>query len=204
MVLRLGRGFRLCRGHELTVRYHGQTYWRLIAAICASALLLVLLLPRPAAATSDLACGDSGRPPSSETLHQMRTSLLCLINDARRRHAMPPLSFNLSLRTAATGHSRAMVRHRFFSHWGSGAVSSRVTRAGYGAWSMVGENIGGGAGRRFGSPYAVFRDWMGDPEHRANILDGRFRDFGVGVWRGYPYGGGPQAATYTVDFARRG
>ncbi len=134
----------------------------------------------------------------------MRASLLCLINDARRNHGLRPLSFNRSLRNSATGHSRAMVRHRYFSHWGGGVISSRVTRAGYGSWSRVGENIGGGPGRRFGSPYAVFRSWMRSPEHRANILGPGFHDFGVGVWRGFPYGGGRLAATYTVDFARRG
>ncbi len=203
MILRLGRGFRLCRGHDLTVRYHIQTYWRTIASFFAAALLLALLLPRPAAA-GQLDCGDPARPPQRETLHEMRSSLLCLINDARGNHGLTPLSYNLSLRKSATGHSRAMVRYGYFSHWGSGAVSSRVTRAGYGTWSMVGENIGGGPGRRYGSPYGVFREWMGSPEHRANILDPGFRDFGVGVWRGFPYGGGPGAATYTVDFARRG
>ena len=101
-----------------------------------------------------------------------------------------------------------MVHHRYFSHYGSGGstLTGRVGRAGYLAGAgfyFVGENIGGGPGRRFGSPIQVFRSWMHSPPHRANMLDRKFRDAGVGVARGYPYGGGPNAATYTLDLGVR-
>ena len=37
----------------------------------------------------------------------------------------------------------------------------------------------------------------------ANILDPNYRDAGVGVARGYPFGAAAGAATYTVDFGAR-
>ena len=86
-----------------------------------------------------------------------------------------------------------MVVHRYFAHEGpGGSVDSRISRAGYLSQASafaIGENIGGGRGRRCGSPMAVFEEWMHSPPHRANILDPSFRDAGVGVARGFPLGG---------------
>ena len=136
------------------------------------------------------------------TNRELRQSVRCLINRARAQRGLDSLTINRSLRRAATGHSRSMVRHRFFSH---GDPGRRLANAGYfaGADSYFwGENIAAGRGRR-GSPSAIFRGWMRSPPHRANILSGRFRDIGVGVAHGDPGGGGSNSATYTVDFGVR-
>lgn len=134
--------------------------------------------------------------------------MLCLVNRVREHYGLRPLRYNADLRRSAMGHSKDMVANRYFSHYGlnGSTVDGRVARSGYLAQAsgfFIGENIGGGAGRRFGSPIAVFRLWMHSPPHRANILDREFRDFGVGVARGYPGGGGSDAATYTLDFGMR-
>ncbi len=85
-----------------------------------------------------------------------------------------------------------MVVHRYFAHEGpGGSVDSRIARAGYLARARaftIGENIGGGTGPRCGSPMAIFKEWMHSPPHRENILDPSFRDAGVGVARGFPFG----------------
>ncbi len=162
----------------------------------------------PAQARPRARCIHPGRGPEGATLHYLRASMLCLINRVRGHYGIPPLRFNHDLFRSATGHSSDMVHHRYFSHYGSGGstLTGRVGRAGYLAGAgfyFVGENIGGGPGRRFGSPIQVFRSWMHSPPHRANMLDRKFRDCGVGVARGYPYGGGPNAATYTLDLGVR-
>jgi uncharacterized protein YkwD len=153
-------------------------------------------------------CGHSTAVPARLTLHQMRTSELCLINRARAHYGLVPLRYNADLRDSATGHSASMVDHRYFAHEGpGGSVDSRISRAGYISHSgtfTIGENIGGGSGRHSGSPMAVFDAWMHSPPHRANILDPSFRDAGVGVARGFPLGGRAGAVTYTVDFGARG
>ncbi len=137
----------------------------------------------------------------------MRTSELCLINRVRAHYGLHPLAYNADLRDSATGHSASMVVHRYFSHEGpGGSVDGRISRAGYLAHARaftIGENIGGGGGRRYGSPSAVFEEWMHSPPHRANILDPSFRDAGVGVARGFPTGPAGGSATYTVDFGAR-
>lgn len=171
------------------------------------AALVATLLPASGAAAAGSSCGHSTAAPARLSLHQMRTSELCLINRVRARYGLRSLSFNPSLRDSATGHSDSMVAHRYFAHEGpGGSVDSRISRTGYlhrARAFTVGENIGGGHGRRFGSPMAVFKEWMHSPPHRANILDPGYRDVGVGVARGYPIGGNAGSATYTVDFGAR-
>ena len=71
---------------------------------------------------------------------------------------------------------------------------------------VVGENIAwgiAGAAR----PSWVVRAWMRSPGHRHNLLSRRFRDVGLGVARGTPYGGLKRwrlRATFSVEFGAHG
>jgi uncharacterized protein YkwD len=167
---------------------------------------LVALLPS-AGAAAGTPCGNSAAAPGRLTLHEMRSSELCLINRVRAHYGLHPLSFNDELRDSATGHSDSMVAHHYFAHEGpGGSMDGRISRAGYLAHARdftIGENIGGGPGSHYGSPMGVFQQWMHSPPHRANILDPSFRDAGVGVARGFPMSPGAGSATYTVDFGAR-
>jgi uncharacterized protein YkwD len=185
-----------------TAKVHGG----LLAVFFALVVLGAALLP-VASAEAAPSCGHPTATPARLTLHQMRSSELCLINRVRVHYGLVPLQYNSDLRDSATGHSDSMVVNRYFAHEGpGGSVDSRISRAGYlvGTGSFtIGENIGGGPGRQ-GSPWAIFEDWMDSPPHRANILDPGFRDAGVGVARGFPLGDRAAGATYTVDFGARG
>jgi uncharacterized protein YkwD len=160
----------------------------------------------PSAGAAKAPCGDAGLAPRQLNLHQMRSSVLCLLNRIRTHYDLHPLAYNKALRTSASAHSVSMVLHGYFAHEGpGGSMDHRISRAGYlasGGQFVIGEDIGGGGGL-LGSPIAVVRDWMHSPPHRRNILDPQFRDAGVGVARGFPFGGGNRAATYTVDFGAR-
>ncbi len=180
---------------------------RIAIAVLAATLLASAFAGKGAGADARPRCGEAGRAPSQLTMHQIRTSVLCLVNRAREREGLQPLNYNLDLRTSATQHSVDMVTHDYFAHTGprGSTVGQRVERSGYlGSFRsyVVGENIGGGVGR-LGSPLGVWRAWMHSPTHRANILDPSFHDFGVGVARGYPNAGTRDAATYTLDFGMR-
>lgn len=164
----------------------------------------------PAAAAGDARCGRFAQAPREATDHELRTSVLCLVNLARERHGRAPLRFSRPLRNAATGHSRSMVRSGALTHYGpSGStVAGRVARSGYlrGASSFrLAENIAAGKGRGRGSPRAIVRGWMRSAGHRQNILDGGLREFGAGVARGNaPTGRGRgNAAAYTLVFGVR-
>jgi uncharacterized protein YkwD len=180
----------------------------LFAGILAAATLAAALLPTAPAHAAKAPCGDSTAAPRRLDLHQMRSSVLCLLNRIRRHHHLHPLAYNKALRASASAHSTAMVVHGFFAHGGpGGSMDHRISRAGYLATAgefVIGEDIGGGDGLS-GSPMAVVLDWMHSRPHRENVLDPLFRDAGVGVARGFPLdGAGPRAATYTVDFGARG
>lgn len=175
-----------------------------LAALAALTLLAVSAPPAPAAK----GCAGASAAPRALTLWELRGAVLCLVNRARERRGIAPLRENQALRRSATRHSADMVARRYFGHEGprGGSMTERAARSGYLARPStysLGENIGGGVGRHFGSPAAVYRSWMGSPSHRANILSPGFRDLGVGVVRGFPDGAGPRAATYTLDFGSR-
>jgi uncharacterized protein YkwD len=158
----------------------------IVLAALAAALAPLAVLSSARASGREGGCANAAEAPEQASLSELRGSMLCLINRIRDRYGLGPLAENVALRRSATGHSNDMVSHRYFSHYGpSGStVGSRVARAGYLARVndyFVGENIGGGVGRRFGSPVAVLQEWMHSPPHRANILDREFHDLGVGV-----------------------
>jgi uncharacterized protein YkwD len=178
-----------------------------IAVMAAGLMASAEALPTAEAAGANVPCGSSTTAPEQLSLHQMRTSVLCLINRIRSHYHLHALNYNEALRTSASAHSVSMVVHGYFGHVGpGGSMDSRISRAGYLASArrfVIGEDIGGGGGLS-GSPQAVVRDWMHSPPHRENILDPQFHDAGVGVARGFPLdGAGPRAATYTVDFGVR-
>jgi uncharacterized protein YkwD len=178
-----------------------------VLTVLVAALALTGALPAGQARAAAHGCGHAGQAPRQLRLRDLRSSMLCLVNRVRAHYGLASLRENVELRRSATGHSKDMVAHRYFSHDGpaGSTVGSRITRAGYLArvsTYFVGENIGGGVGRS-GSPLSILRDWMHSPPHRANILDAEFHDLGVGVARGYPTGGGAKAATYTLDLGMR-
>jgi uncharacterized protein YkwD len=175
------------------------------SAVALAALLSVLVAAAPAASAADCAGAHSTVATASKRVLVRAT--LCLLNAERTRRALRPLRMNRSLSVAARGHSRAMVAESFFSHTsldGSTFVE-RIRRTGYldgaRAWS-VGENIAYGSGR-LSTPRAIARAWMRSPGHRANILNGRFHEIGLGVARGAPVSGQSRGGTYVTDFGTR-
>lgn len=129
------------------------------------------------------------------------SAVLCLVNRERDAENLPALREHARLRAAARRFSREMVARRFFDHVSpSGStLTSRAQGAGYGARSL-GENIGWGSGG-LATPAAIVRAWMNSPPHRAVILNGSYRDAGVGVASGSPLGGA--GATFVLDVGTR-
>jgi uncharacterized protein YkwD len=82
------------------------------------------------------------------------------------------------LSAAATAHAADMAAHREFDHRGhdGSTPAVRVARAGFGAFSVVGENIAAGAL----TPLEVTRGWLASPPHCENLRDPRFSELGIG------------------------
>jgi uncharacterized protein YkwD len=172
-----------------------------IAALAACALLA---LPAQASAAT---CAKAGALPGEASADELARASVCLLNKHRAKRGLRKLRLNGRLSAAARSHTQDMVSRRYFSHVSRGGtdVVDRLSRVGYmrgaRAWS-VGENLAWGAGER-STPRRIVRAWMNSAGHRANILNGRFREVGVGVVLSSPNGRGSEAATYTHTFGYR-
>jgi uncharacterized protein YkwD len=137
----------------------------------------------------------------------MASSTICLVNAERTQRGMRPLRINRRLSRAATRHAGDMVRRTYFSHDSLSGASfvDRIRKAGYlrgpRGW-VVGENLAWGTGDR-SSPAAIVQAWMNSPGHRANILQRRFREVGIGMVMAAPEELPGPAATYATDFGAR-
>lgn len=168
-----------------------------------AALVVCLLVP---AANAVAACTGSGSRPTHASMHRAVDATICLINRARAQHGLASLRSAGDLERAAAAHSRDMVRRDFFSHESPGGSTpqQRIDRTGYlnGAHSWaIGETIAWGTGG-YATPASIVRGWLHSPGHRAILLDGRYRDLGIGIALGAPTGNG--GATFTGDFGARG
>lgn len=142
-----------------------------------SLLLLLLLLP-------STACSDSG-PTSPEASgpspQSVEGSSLARINQSRRDDGKGELFLDPVLSEIARAHSRRMRDEGFFGHddpAGQGLVD-RLRAAGIG-FSLAGENLALVDG--VSDPARSAHDLlMSNPQHRGNILDGRFTEVGIGV-----------------------
>jgi uncharacterized protein YkwD len=166
-------------------------------AIAAAAAALGLVLPAQA-----LACANENTNPNDMSLAQTKSTTICLLNDIRRSKGLRSFRVNGRLSRASQRHTNSMTAHHYFAH---GDFVGRIRSARYlrGArgWT-VGENIAWGSWD-YATPKSIVRGWMHSPPHRANILNARFREIGIGVSRGAPVGGQQRAATYGTDFGTR-
>jgi uncharacterized protein YkwD len=171
--------------------------------------VLALAASAPAASAGALQeCSGASLTPSAQTLEDVRSATLCLVNRERVRRGLPGLRAEASLETAASRYAERMVRQDFFAHVspdGSSMVD-RIRRTTYlrgtvKRWA-VGENLAWGAGRRASAARTVDA-WMRSPGHRANILARGFDEIGVGVFPGAPVRGFTSAGTYVTNFGQR-
>jgi uncharacterized protein YkwD len=177
------------------------------AAAQAQASLPPLSVPTvPSVSAKVAGCAGAAAAPGSIARSAARAAVLCLLNQQRQAAGLPALRARRPLGTVAGGFARTMVRQKFFDHTSpSGStLMRRVRRSSYlrGARTYaLGENIAFGGGV-LGTPAAIVAAWMKSAGHRANILNGRFRDIGIGIAGGLPVGGA--GATYVTDFGCRG
>jgi len=172
-----------------------------IAAVVAG----VLAAPAPVAAQKALPCQGGGVQPETVAPEAFGDTVLCLLNRERAKRGEKPLRMDSRLGEAADGHSASMRSRSYFSHddpSGEG-FDDRIIATGYtqGArrW-LIGENIAWGSDE-LGTPGALVNAWMHSPPHRANILEAKYRQIGVGVVWGTPDdSGAPDAAIITTDF----
>jgi uncharacterized protein YkwD len=147
-------------------------------------------------------------PAAPALSHAAAGAVLCLVNAERAQRALRPVVASGKLARAAADHSVDMVRRGYFSHVGADGsdLRRRVARTGYLRGCRrpaLGETIGWGTDA-YATPTELVKAFMQSPEHRSIILDGRYREVGVGLALGAPMEGmGGAGATLSLDFGRR-
>jgi uncharacterized protein YkwD len=173
----------------------------LVALLLPLALALANAVPASAAD-----CKDQDLQPTGTNAVQIRGALRCLTNKERSTRGKAPLTANRELRRAAEGYAKLMVAQHFSAHvsLAGSTVTSRVKKTAYlrtAARWVVGENLGDGEDPR-STPRELMVAWMASASHRRHILDGTYRDIGIGVVRGTPGRDDGPGATYCVEFGR--
>ena len=111
--------------------------------------------------------------------------------------AVGALTYNAQLEQAAQGHAADMAAKNYFSHTSQDGrdFSQRITATGY-KWYTIGENIAAGQT----TPEAVVAGWLASEGHCRNIMNGSFKELGVG----YAANASSSYRTYWVqDFGAR-
>lgn len=130
---------------------------------------------------------DSEPPPlnprqaAQQDPAQLVAQVVTLVNAERAKQGAGPLQANDNLMRSAQDYSVILGQGTCFEHTCAPVpeLRNRVTNAGYGGFSRIGENIAAGDQ----TAEAVVASWMTSPGHRANILNPEFKEIGVGVTR---------------------
>jgi len=110
----------------------------------------------------------TGPAAASAATSTREARMVAAINHTRVAHGLAPLRPVASLMRYARSHTRAMAARGYLYHTSNFSVIC--------CWSVVAENIG------YGQTVAgLHRAFMASPPHRANLLNGRLRQVGIGI-----------------------
>lgn len=155
-------------------------------------LSVILVITFLSCKKSDLASkGDPVSPPNTFQFNVKKNTILQLVNSVRQSGCtcgstiMPPvatISWNDQLGKAAYDHSVDMNTQNYFSHTSLSGTTpgQRITAAGY-SWSTYGENIALG----YSTEETVIAAWLKSEGHCKNIMNGNFKEMGVGKESNY-------------------
>jgi len=104
-----------------------------------------------------------------------------LTNTERHSYSAQPLVRNTLLDEAARMKAEHMAAESYFSHYSPGGISPWFwfERVGY-VYAHAGENLA----VHFSDSAAVVDAWMKSPTHKANIVNHKYSEIGIGVARG--------------------
>ena len=109
------------------------------------------------------------------------TNIINLTNQERAAVGLNKLKANSKLSSAALAKANNMFEEQYWDHFGpNGETPWQFIRgAGY-YYVYAGENLAKG----FSTAEGVHEAWMASTSHRANIMNGKYRDIGVAVVEG--------------------
>jgi hypothetical protein len=113
-------------------------------------------------------------------------TVACLVNYARGRRGLRPLTVRLALGLASRRKAREIIRCENFDHSPCGGDwTDSVRSTGYPG--LVGENLYLASGR-WSAPRIAVDAWLNSPGHRENLFGARWREQGFAVLRNEDFG----------------
>jgi len=112
-----------------------------------------------------------------------------LVNIERTKAGLPPLKRNDQLDFAVRDHTQDLVEDDYFAHDTMDRINDTLTfvcgtftriNLYYSGYFAAGENLAAG----YSTPEAVVQGWMASDGHRANILNLKYKEIGVGYYKG--------------------
>ncbi len=127
-------------------------------------------------------------------------------NIQRQNNGLPPLKHNSILSESATNKAKDMFTNNYWAHTSpSGTTPWDFFKAVDYQYSVAGENLA----RDFYDTESLLKGWMDSPTHKANIINSKYQEIGIGVVNGTLGGikttlvvqhfGAPIAGTITKD-----
>lgn len=152
-------------------------------------------------------CQNTELLPEAGNVALVRAATLCLINQERAQHNELPLNPDRQLEAAAESHNADMMANDYFEHISPSGVTpvDRAVTAGYlpneSVGYVIGENLAWGT-LSLATPQSIVEAWIASPKHLANILEGQYRETGIGITPAVPaaLSGGQPGATYSQEF----
>lgn len=145
----------------------------------------IFVLACTAAVVAVLAPAALSRPSTSGTsVASLESGVLQQLNAVRAGHGLVALRSSPRLAAAADQHSREMADDGYFDHssFDGTSFATRIAKwyplGSFHSW-LVGENLLWSSPGV--DPSGAVAMWMRSPGHRANILNPRFREIGVGA-----------------------
>jgi len=141
-----------------------------------------ILLGTLAAAALLPAAGSAAPGRAHIALTPLESGVLVDINAFRRAHHLQPLRLNARLGAAAREHTRQMAQDGYFAHESADGsafwkrIQSFYPSSTWAYWS-VGENLLWSSPDV--TPTRALQMWLASPEHRANLMNPRWREIGV-------------------------
>ncbi len=127
-------------------------------------------------------------PLSSSALAALKQRVIDLVNSERAKAKLPALQAEPHLDKAAQSQAADLTKRNYFNHISPEGTtpSDRIKAAGYAPIppcngcsfnTYYGENIA----KNQETAQEVMTAWMNSPGHRANILNPKFQDIGIGI-----------------------
>jgi uncharacterized protein YkwD len=173
--------------HHKQSKHYANTYWPYLPMLVVAVAGLLLN-----------ATWNVGNNVLGYATSMSASALLQETNSQRSGSGKASLSLNSKLSQAAQAKANDMVQRDYWAHVSPDGKQPWTFISGVGyAYTAAGENLAYG----FDTSAAAVSGWMNSPSHKANLLNGMFKEVGFGIANGADYQGNGEQTVVVALYA---